>query len=172
MAQGVVEEGTATALKSLGKTLGGKTGTTNDFKDAWFVGFSPDLVVGVWIGFDKPKSLGEGESGGRLAVPIAKDFFAVALKGQPDTPFRMPPGVRLVRVDSATGQLPGAETPSTIIEAFRPGTEPSYENAGMSPLIIGRGETGVDGGVPIGGPDAMPPPVPVPQSQDDLGGLY
>jgi penicillin-binding protein 1A len=171
MAQGVVEEGTATALKSLGKTLGGKTGTTNDYKDAWFVGFSPDLVVGVWVGFDKPKSLGEGESGGRLAVPIAKDFFAVALKGQPDTPFRMPPGVRLVRVDSATGQLPSAETPNTIIEAFRPGTEPTYETAGASPLIIGAGETGVEGGVQIGGPEAMPPPT-APQSRDDLGGLY
>jgi membrane carboxypeptidase/penicillin-binding protein len=72
MAQGVVEEGTATALKSLGKTLGGKTGTTNDFKDAWFVGYTPDLVVGVWTGFDRPRNMGEGESGGE---PVAQGGF-------------------------------------------------------------------------------------------------
>ena len=170
MAQGVVERGTATVVKSVGKTLGGKTGTTNDYKDAWFIGFSPDLVVGVWVGFDTPRTLGDGETGGRLAAPIFRDFMAEALKRETDTPFRMPAGVRLVRVDARTGQLPNAGTVDTIIEAFRPGTEPT-EDFASSPIIIGRGETG------FAGVEAGPSVSPTAQSgqprQDDgLGGLY
>ncbi|MDX2233373.1 MAG: penicillin-binding protein 1A [Hyphomonadaceae bacterium] len=176
MSQGVVERGTATVLKSVGKTLGGKTGTTNDYKDAWFVGFSPDLVVGVWAGFDRPRSLGEGETGGRLAAPIFRDFMAEALKNEPDTPFRMPAGVRLVRVDSRTGFLPGPDTTDTIIEAFRPGTEPT-DSAFAQPFIIGQGATGIPGGtlgldVPGAIPAAQPGRPATPQQDDGLGGLY
>lgn len=174
MSQGVVERGTATVIKSVGKTLGGKTGTTNDYKDAWFVGFSPDLVVGVWVGFDTPRSLGEGESGGRIAAPIFRDFMTDALKGTPDTPFRMPAGVRLVRIDARTGQFPNAGTVDTIIEAFRPGTEPT-EMFANSPIIIGRGETGFPG--VENGPSVSPVSQPgqpgtQPRQDDGLGGLY
>lgn len=170
MSQGVVERGTATVIKTVGKTLGGKTGTTNDYKDAWFVGFSPDLVVGVWVGFDQPRSLGEGESGGRIAAPIFRDFMTEALKRETDTPFRMPAGVRLVRVDARTGLVPSGETVDTIIEAFRPGTEPT-EMMASSPIIIGRGETGFPGA--DNGPSISPTTTAGPPRQDDgLGGLY
>lgn len=152
MLEGVVDRGTGTVIKSVGKPLAGKTGTTNDYKDAWFVGFSsasqpdgtvknrdplPDLVVGVWVGFDKPKSMGEGESGGRLASPIFRDFMAEALDGIAPTPFRRPSGVRIVRVDSQTGLLPGPETTAIIEEAFRPDTEPVRD--GAAPFVFGQG---------------------------------
>ncbi len=174
MAQGVVERGTATVVKSVGKTLGGKTGTTNDYKDAWFVGFSPDLVVGVWVGFDQPRPLGEGETGGRIAAPIFRDFMTEALKRETDTPFRMPAGVRLVRVDARTGMVPSAETVDTIIEAFRPGTEPT-EMMASSPIIIGRGEVAFPGAE--NGPSISPTSAPgqttgQPRPDDGLGGLY
>ena len=187
MAQGVVDRGTAAVVKTVGKTVGGKTGTTNDYKDAWFIGFSPDLVVGVWVGFDQPKSLGDGESGGRLAAPIFRDFMTEALKNQLDMPFRIPAGVRLVRVDTKTGQLPTAMSEATIIEAFRPGTEPQlYADAGTSSLIIGRGEFGFPGLAPpadavAAAPgecapgarcfDPNAPPQTPPQADDDLGQL-
>jgi penicillin-binding protein 1A len=136
MAEGVVQRGTATALVSLNRPLGGKTGTTNDYKDAWFIGFSPDLVVGVWVGYDEPRNMGEAETGGRIAVPIFGEFMGAALRGQPATPFRIPAGVRLVRIDQRTGLLPGPDTTDTIIEAFRPGTEPTIQVA-SSPFIFG-----------------------------------
>ncbi|MGD2132877.1 MAG: PBP1A family penicillin-binding protein [Maricaulaceae bacterium] len=124
--QGVVERGTArSAMADLDWTLAGKTGTSNDFKDAWFMGFSPDLVVGVYVGFDTPRSLGNGESGGVVAAPIFHDFMAAALEGQPDIPFRTPPGVQLVPVNGRTGELGRVGDPETIWEAFRPGTAPT-----------------------------------------------
>lgn len=124
MLQGVTERGTAAAARSLGRPLAGKTGTTNDSKDAWFVGFSPDLVVGVFVGFDQPKSLGPRETGASVALPIWMAFMKEALEGVPPTPFRTPPGVHLVLVDAATGQRPGPDTKVVISEAFLPGTEP------------------------------------------------
>jgi penicillin-binding protein 1A len=137
MAQGVVERGTAaTAVGSLGIPLGGKTGTTSDYKDAWFIGFSPDLVVGVWTGFDQPRNMGEGETGGRIAAPIFGSFMREALRDVPPTPFRIPAGVRLVRVDYMTGLLPGPTTTNTILEGFRPGTEPT-NNVATSPFVFG-----------------------------------
>ena len=102
--EGVVQRGTATIVKQVGKPLAGKTGTTNDSKDTWFVGFSPDLTVGVYIGFDNPRNLGDKETGGGLAAPIFRDFMLEALADQPATPFRVPAGIRLVRVDLKTGQ--------------------------------------------------------------------
>ncbi|MFN4282222.1 MAG: penicillin-binding protein 1A [Alphaproteobacteria bacterium] len=125
MLQGVVQRGTGIRINSLGKTLAGKTGTTNDYTDAWFVGFSPDLVVGTYIGFDNPKTLGKDETGSSVAVPIFRDFMEAALKDQPAIPFRIPPGIRLVRVNAANGQLASASERGTILEAFKPGTEPS-----------------------------------------------
>ncbi len=124
MLEGVVERGTGRRARELGRPLAGKTGTTNDSRDAWFLGFSPDLVVGVWVGFDTPKSLGPRETGASAALPIWKAFMGEALEGRPPTPFRMPPGVVNVRIDADTGLLPGPDSERVIVEAFLPGTEP------------------------------------------------
>jgi penicillin-binding protein 1A len=181
MAQGVVERGTAaTAVGSLGIPLAGKTGTTSDFKDAWFIGFSPDLVVGVWTGFDRPRNMGEGESGGHVAAPIFGDFMRQALANVPPTPFRIPGGVRLVRIDYMTGLLPGPTTTQTILEAFRPGTEPTNNVASASPFVFG-GTDPIDPrvlsnftGVPAENTNTPPPQQQQQQNQDqqDLNGLY
>jgi penicillin-binding protein 1A len=126
MLEGVVVRGTATrSVGVLDWPLAGKTGTTNDFKDAWFVGFSPDLVAGVYIGFDTPVSLGNNESGGVVAAPVFRDFMAAALEDAPKTPFRTPPGVRHVPIDAISGGLSREGDPGMIWEAFRPGTEPT-----------------------------------------------
>jgi penicillin-binding protein 1A len=124
--EGVVRRGTGSAASKVGKPLAGKTGTTNDGRDVWFVGFSPDLAAGVYIGFDQPRTLGEKATGGTLSAPIFRDFMMAALKDKPATPFRVPPGIRLVRVNYKSGQRvqPG-ETGRVIWEAFRPGTEPN-----------------------------------------------
>ncbi|NJM92167.1 MAG: hypothetical protein HC861_05595 [Rhodospirillaceae bacterium] len=108
MLEGVVNRGTGTAVKAVGKPIAGKTGTTNEGRDVWFMGFSPDLVAGVYLGFDQPRSLGEKATGGRYSAPIFRDFMMEALKNEPATPFRVPPGIRLVRVDyySARGPRP------------------------------------------------------------------
>jgi penicillin-binding protein 1A len=122
---GVVERGTGARARSIDKPVAGKTGTSNDSRDAWFIGFTPDLVVGVYVGFDQPKSLGRDEQGASAALPIFIDVMTEALADQPATPFRVPPGVRLVRVDAETGLLPGPSTETVILEAFLPGTEPT-----------------------------------------------
>lgn len=127
MLQGVVERGTARRALRIGKPVAGKTGTSNDAFDTWFVGFSPDLVVGVWVGFDEPKSLGSNETGGSVALPVFTDFMVEALKDEASLPFRMPPGVRLVRIDARTGDLPTAGSQDIILEAYRPGTEPGVD---------------------------------------------
>lgn len=126
MLEGVIQRGTGRRIAELGRTLAGKTGTTNEGQDAWFLGFSPDLVVGVYAGFDQPQPLGPREEGASVAAPIFKDFMAAALAGTADVPFRIPSGIRLVRVDAKTGvpPLPG-EQGFTILEAFKPGTEPA-----------------------------------------------
>jgi penicillin-binding protein 1A len=121
MLEGVVERGTAMVVKSVGVPLAGKTGTTNDYKDAWFVGFSPNLTVGIYIGFDQPVSMGHGETGGQNAAPIFRDFMAEAVGKQPPVPFRVPPGIRMVRVDLKSG-VPSAA--GAVLEAFKVGTEP------------------------------------------------
>ncbi|MGB8274487.1 MAG: penicillin-binding protein 1A [Alphaproteobacteria bacterium] len=124
MLQGVVERGTGQKVKAVGKPLAGKTGTTNESFDTWFIGFSPDLVAGVFVGFDEPRTLGR-ETGASVAAPIFRDFMEDALKGKPAIPFRVPPGILLVRVDAGTGQLPPPGDKNVILEAFRPGTEPT-----------------------------------------------
>jgi penicillin-binding protein 1A len=121
MLEGVIERGTAMIVRSVGVPLAGKTGTTNDYKDAWFVGFSPNLTVGIYVGFDQPMSMGHGETGGQNAAPIFRDFMAEAVGKQPPVPFRVPPGIRMVRVDLKSG-LPMAT--GAVLEAFKAGTEP------------------------------------------------
>ena len=134
MMEGVVQRGTATLLREIGKPIAGKTGTTNDAKDAWFVGFSPDLAVGVYLGYDKPRSLGDRATGGQLAAPVVKDFMKVALADKPAIPFRVPPGIKLVRINPKTGMRAGAGEGGVILEAFKPGTSPpdSYSIIGYS----------------------------------------
>ena len=124
MLEGVVERGTGRRVRAVGKPLAGKTGTTNDSLDAWFIGFSPDLAVGVFVGFDAPRTLGLGESGSSVAAPIFRDFMKAALKDKPAIPFRIPPGIRLVRVDAETGLVARGSGKGVILEAFKPGTEP------------------------------------------------
>jgi penicillin-binding protein 1A len=124
--QGVVQNGTGTrAAAGLNRPVAGKTGTTNDYMDNWFVGFTPDIVIAVWMGFDEPRSLGSGETGGGNAAQIFHDVLEAALKGSPPVPFRAPPGVALVRTQLDNGQ--------TILEPFRPGTE----NAARAPMGAG-----------------------------------
>ena len=135
MMEGVVLRGTAGGAgfqKEFGKPIAGKTGTTNDEKDAWFIGFTPDIVVGVYMGYDKPRHLGRGATGGHLAAPIVRDFMKVALADKPAVPFRVPPGIKLIRVDLKTGQRAGPGTEKVILEAFKPGTAPpdSYSVVG------------------------------------------
>jgi penicillin-binding protein 1A len=125
--EGVVQRGTGHAIAALGRPLAGKTGTTNDSNDSWFVGFAPDLAVGVFVGYDTPISLGDHETGASVALPAFKAFMAEALKDKPPIPFRIPPGLRLVRVNAATGQLARAGEKNVIYEAFKPGTEPNGE---------------------------------------------
>jgi penicillin-binding protein 1A len=167
--EGVIQSGTAQKLKVLNRPIAGKTGTTNDYKDAWFIGFTPDLVVGVYMGFDQPSSLGHGETGGNVAAPVVRDFMREALADVPPIPFRAPPGIKLVRVNHKTG-LPAAPGDKTaILEAFKPGEEP----AGSIPEDLGDGsqataddlntgaapapDAAADAGPP---PDAAPAPAP------------
>ena len=93
MLEGVVQRGTGTAVKAVGKPFAGKTGTTNDWQDAWFVGFTPDLAAGVFVGYDEPSYLGSDETGGHLAAPIFRDFMIAALKDAPAKEFRTPAGL-------------------------------------------------------------------------------
>ena len=140
--EGVVQRGTAQVIKEVGKHLAGKTGTTNDAKDVWFVGFSPDLAVGVFMGYDQPKSLGDSATAGQYAAPIFRDFMKVALKDKADVPFRVPAGIKLISVDAHSGlRSSGA---NTILEAFKPGTAPpdSYSIIGDAGGAGGGGGRG------------------------------
>ena len=134
MMEGVVQRGTATVVKEVGKPIAGKTGTTNDEKDAWFIGFSPDLVVGVYLGYDKPRHLGKGATGGVIAAPIVRDFMKVALADKPAVPFRVPAGIKLIRIDPKTGMRASPGDQRVILEAFKPGTAPpdNYSVVGVT----------------------------------------
>ena len=122
--QGVVQNGTGARLRALERPLGGKTGTTNDSFDNWFMGFSPDLVVGVYIGMDTPEQMGR-ETGSSSAVPIVKDFLETVLKDADKVPFRIPDGVTLAPINRTTGEPSYIGAPDFILEAFKPGTEPT-----------------------------------------------
>ncbi len=134
MLEGVVLRGTATVVRQVERPVAGKTGTTNEEKDAWFVGYSPDLVVGVYVGYDKPKPLGRGMTGGHVAAPIVKDFMKMALADKPPVPFRVPAGIKLIRVDRKSGLRAGPGNGQAILEAFKPGTAPpdNYSVIGVS----------------------------------------
>jgi len=122
--EGVVKRGTGYRAKKIGKPVAGKTGTTNDEKDAWFIGFTPDLAAGVFVGFDTPTPMGRGETGGGVASPIFTDFMQMALEDEPAVPFRAPEGIKLIRVNAKTGLRAQPEDENVIMEAFKPGNEP------------------------------------------------
>ncbi len=125
MLKGAVNRGTGIVIKSLGRNLAGKTGTTNANTDAWFVGFSSDLVAGVFVGFDDPRPLGYKETGSSVAAPIFKEFMKKALQNTPDLPFRRPAGIKLISVNPKTGFKANAKEKGSILEAFKPGQLPN-----------------------------------------------
>ncbi|MEP6343385.1 MAG: transglycosylase domain-containing protein [Maricaulaceae bacterium] len=137
MLKGVVDNGTGRSIKVLGRPLGGKTGTTNDYKDAWFMGFSPDLVTGVYVGYDTPRSLAN-EAGGTVAAPIFRDFMGDVLKNEPKVPFRIPEGITLAPVNRDTGEPSFIGAPNYILEAYRSGTEPRLGQFGTT-ISVGGG---------------------------------
>ncbi|MEL6968060.1 MAG: penicillin-binding protein 1A [Pseudomonadota bacterium] len=122
--EGVVLRGTAKIVGSLGVPIAGKTGTTNEERDAWFVGYSPDLVVGVFVGYDRPEPMGKGNTGGGLAAPIFVDFMKDALAQTSAIDFRVPEGIKLYPINAKTGLLAQAGNPGVIMESFKPGTKP------------------------------------------------
>lgn len=123
--EGAVQRGTGVRLKSLGRPLAGKTGTTNESKDTWFMGFSPDLVVGAYVGFDDPRSLGKRETGSSTALPVFKAFMEKALEGEPILPFRIPNGIRNVQINAETGARAEPGDQKVIWEAFTQDTLPT-----------------------------------------------
>jgi len=158
--EGVVQRGTATVIKSMVPNVpfAGKTGTTNDEKDAWFVGYTPDLVVGVFLGYDTPKPMGKGGTGGQLSAPIFANFMKMALADKKPVPFRVPPGIKLVRVNPKTGLR--ATGGDGILEAFKPGEEPDDAYS-----VIGFSDTGTEGGPSPWAPASNGP-------QQGMGGGY
>jgi penicillin-binding protein 1A len=128
MMQSVIQHGTARALRVLERPAAGKTGTTNDYDDAWFVGYTPEMVTGVWVGRDDHEPLGDGETGGKVAAPIWLDFMKEATKDRPITSFPIPPGVRFVRMESRGNTIPAAESfadGSVLFEVFVDGSQPT-----------------------------------------------
>ena len=173
--EGVVQRGTATSFKALNRPIAGKTGTTNEEKDTWFIGYTPDMVVGIFVGYDTPKPMGKGNTGGAIAAPIFGDFVKQALADKPAAPFRVPPGIKLVRVNYKTGLRAGgaADGEQTILEAFKPNEEPddAYSVIGLANTSAGPDANG-DAYSPDapGGPAATAPPSP--PSRVGPGGLY
>lgn len=137
MLKGVVDNGTGFRARALKRPMAGKTGTTNDSYDTWFMGFSPDLVAGVYVGMDTPEQMGV-ETGSSAASPIFTEFMAEALRDAPKVPFRIPEGVTLSPVNRNTGEPSYIGAPDFILEAFRPGTEPTVGEL-KSTIRVGSG---------------------------------
>ncbi len=164
--EGVIQRGTAKSLKSLNRPIAGKTGTTNEEKDAWFIGYTPTMVVGVFVGYDTPKPLGKGNTGGAIAVPMFGEFVQDALGATPAAPFRVPPGIKFVRVNPKTGLRASADEPGSIMEAFKPDEDPDDAYA-----MIGISSATADASPmpsPLG--DRMARPAP-PMARPDSGSL-
>ncbi len=123
--ESVVESGTGWRVKKMGRPVAGKTGTTNDLFDAWFLGFTPRYTTGVWVGFDQEKPLGKGETGSRAASPIWLEYMQSALEGKSVRTFNVPEGVVFVKIDAETGLLPIEESEKVVFECFKEGTAPT-----------------------------------------------
>jgi penicillin-binding protein 1A len=120
----VIQEGTGFRAKALKRPAAGKTGTTNDLRDAWFIGFTPKLVTGVWVGYDDRRPMGKGETGSRAASPIWLYFMSDVLKDKPVEDFQTPEGVVFAKIDAKTGLLASPYSEKTVFQAFREGQEP------------------------------------------------
>jgi penicillin-binding protein 1A len=125
MLKDVVQHGTGWRAKALGVPTAGKTGTTNDYHDAWFMGFTADMIAGVWVGFDNPTSLGANETGSRAAAPIWVDFMLSQTDRSDPKDFPMPEGVVTRMIDPETGLLANMWTENAFVEYFKAGTEPT-----------------------------------------------
>ncbi len=136
MMQGVVERGTGKKLLAVGKPVAGKTGTSNDERDAWFIGYTPDLAVGTYVGYDNPKPMGKKRTGGELAAPIVADFMKLALAGKAAIPFRVPRAIELIPINVKTGARSTFGEDEVILEAFKPGDEPPETTS-----VIGEKQT-------------------------------
>jgi penicillin-binding protein 1A len=166
--EGVVQRGTGKVLRSLDRPIAGKTGTTNEEKDAWFIGYTPTLVVGVYIGYDTPKPMGKGNTGGMIAAPVFGEFVKNALADTPPAPFRVPPGIKFVRVDLKTGLRASADDTNTILEAFKPDEEP---DDGYSLIGFANATADASGGAGAGPYSNAPPPPPPPPAARQDGSL-
>ena len=143
MLEGVVLRGTGRRLRAIGKPLAGKTGTTSDYVDAWFVGFASDLALGVYVGFDRPRTLGHAETGSSVAAPVFGAFMREALDKAPAAPFRIPPGMSFLRMGRTSGKPAGPGEADIILEAFKPGTEPRPGDPGRLPAGSGERISGI-----------------------------
>jgi penicillin-binding protein 1A len=169
--EGVIQRGTATSLKSLNRPLAGKTGTTNEEKDAWFIGYTPDMVIGVFVGFDTPRPMGKGNTGGHVTAPIFGNFVKTALAEQPAIPFRVPPGIKLVRVSLKTGLRAAPDDPTAIVEAFKPNEDPddAYSVIGFSDPST---QSSASGAPQAGGSWQAEPPGPPSYGGSRGGGMW
>jgi penicillin-binding protein 1A len=159
MMEGVVERGTGKKVKVVGKPVAGKTGTSNEEKDAWFIGYTPDLAVGVYIGYDNPKPMGKKRTGGELAAPVVADFMRLALRDKAATPFRVPRAIELMPINAKTGTRGVFGTEGVILEAFKPGDEPPSDT-----VVIGEGSEVASGGLVL-----VPPSQDMQQAPADNG---
>jgi penicillin-binding protein 1A len=169
MLEGVVLRGTGRSVLAVGKPVAGKTGTSSDSRDTWFVGFSPDLAAGVYVGFDNPRTLGKyingsDEQGATVAAPIFRDFMKAALADQPPTPFRVAPGIEEVSINYYTGEPVPPGTPGAIMEAFKAGSAPGEGGAPMDDVTPVSSP-----GTAAGSNPNAPPPAAV---ETGTGGLY
>ena len=133
MLKAVVSEGTGWRVRALKRPVAGKTGTTNDLRDAWFMGYTPGLATGVWVGYDDSREMGKGETGSRAASPIWLNFMQEILDGVPVKDFQMPKGVVFAKIDGKTGHLAGRHSEKTVFQAFKEGTEPKQYTPAKSP---------------------------------------
>ena len=159
MMEGVVQRGTGAKVAAVGKPIAGKTGTTSEWRDAWFVGFTPDLAAGVYVGYDNHDSLGRGQQAAVVAAPMFRDFMMTALKDAPATEFRIPPGLQMVRV-SPDSMLPASGGEASVWFAYKPGTGPDQDrDKGL------QGVPGEGSGLASSGDQARQP-------ASGTGGLY
>ncbi len=134
MLKSVVERGTGRRVLPLGRPVAGKTGTTNDIHDAWFVGYTPDLLTGVWVGYDSERSLGKAQTGGRVAAPIFLEYMQAALADSPVTDFPIPDGITLVSIERNSGRLASASSSDVFLECFKRGSEPQEPSTDEAPF--------------------------------------
>jgi penicillin-binding protein 1A len=158
----VVKDGTAKAANGMGRPLAGKTGTTNQAKDAWFVGYSTDFVAGVWVGYDEAMPLGFGEAGAVTALPIWMAFMKVAEAGRPAVDFPKPPGIVSVRIDPITGLLASSETGEGVEEEYLSGTEPTEVSASAAAPTQASAPVDDEAAAATSTPTTPPPPTPEP----------